>query len=374
MAIEERELETIDINVNVGPQHPATHGVFRMILRVDGELVVDLEPVIGYLHRGAEKLSENCDYRQAIAFQDRTEYLAQFNAELCYVIAVEKLMGLEVPERAEYIRVILTELNRIASHLMFMGAFSADLGVFGTLFMYAFRERERMLDLFEEISGDRMMYSYFRVGGLAWDVPEDFVERTRWMVKEARKGIADIDGLLTENEVFLARTRGIGIMTAEQAIDWGFSGPMLRASGVRHDLRRAEPYSIYDRLEFDIPIGHRGDVYDRYMVRLEEMRQSARIVEQCLDQMPKDGPIVAPDLKRVLRPPAGEVYMRAENPRGEYGIYLVSKGADKPYRLKIRSPSFCHLAALRDMTIGHYLADAVLILGSVDIVLCEVDR
>ena len=374
MAIEERELETIDINVNVGPQHPATHGVFRMILRVDGELVVDLEPVIGYLHRGAEKLSENCDYRQAIAFQDRTEYLAQFNAELCYVIAVEKLMGLEVPERAEYIRVILTELNRIASHLMFMGAFSADLGVFGTLFMYAFRERERMLDLFEEISGDRMMYSYFRVGGLAWDVPEDFVERTRWMVKEARKGIADIDGLLTENEVFLARTRGIGIMTAEQAIDWGFSGPMLRASGVRHDLRRAEPYSIYDRLEFDIPIGDRGDVYDRYMVRLEEMRQSARIVEQCLDQMPKDGPIVAPGLKRVLRPPPGEVYMRAENPRGEYGIYLVSKGADKPYRLKIRSPSFCHLAALRDMTIGHYLADAVLILGSVDIVLCEVDR
>jgi NADH-quinone oxidoreductase subunit D len=374
MAIEERELETIDINVNVGPQHPATHGVFRMILRVDGELVVDLEPVIGYLHRGAEKLSENCDYRQALAFQDRTEYLAQFNAELCYVIAVEKLMGLEVPERAEYVRVILTELNRIASHLMFMGAFSADLGVFGTLFMYAFRERERMLNLFEEISGDRMMYSYFRVGGLAWDVPEDFVERTRWMVKEARQGIADIDGLLTENEVFLARTRGIGIMTAEKAIDWGFSGPMLRASGVRHDLRRAEPYSIYDRLEFDIPVGDRGDVYDRYMVRLEEMRQSARIVEQCLDQMPKDGPVVAPGLKRVLRPPPGEVYMRAENPRGEYGIYLVSKGADKPYRLKIRSPSFCHLAALRDMTIGHYLADAVLILGSVDIVLREVDR
>jgi NADH-quinone oxidoreductase subunit D len=374
MAIEERELETIDVYVNVGPQHPATHGVFRMILRVDGELVVDLEPVIGYLHRGAEKLSENCDYRQALAFQDRTEYLAQFNAELCYVIAVEKLMRLEVPERAEYVRVILTELNRIASHLMFMGAFSADLGVFGTLFMYAFRERERMLDLFEEISGDRMMYSYFRVGGLAWDVPADFVERTRWVVKEARRGIADIDGLLTENEVFLARSRGIGIMTAEQAIDWGFSGPMLRASGVRHDLRRAEPYSIYDRLEFDIPVGDRGDVYDRYMVRLEEMRQSARIVEECLDQMPKDGPIVAPDLKRVLRPPAGEVYMRAENPRGEYGIYLVSKGADKPYRLKIRSPSFCHLAALRDMTIGHYLADAVVILGSVDIVLCEVDR
>jgi len=370
----ERELETIDVSFNVGPQHPATHGVFRMVLTVDGEVVVELEPVIGYLHRGAEKLSENCDYRQAIGFQDRTEYLSQFNAELCYVIAVEKLMGLEVPERAEYIRVILTELNRIASHLMFMGAFSADLGVFGTLFMYAFRERERMQDLFEEISGDRMMYSYFRVGGLAWDVPEDFVERTRWVVQQVRQGIADIDGLLTKNEVLLARTRGIGVMNAEQSIDWGFSGPMLRAAGVRHDLRRAEPYSIYDRLEFDIPVGENGDVYDRYIVRLEEMRQSVRIVEQCLDQMPKDGPIVAPGLKRVLRPPAGEVYMRTENPRGEYGIYLVSKGTDKPYRLKIRSPSFCHLAALRNMVVGHYVADAVIILGSVDIVLCEVDR
>jgi NADH-quinone oxidoreductase subunit D len=370
----ERQLETIDVNVNVGPQHPATHGVFRMILTVDGELVVDLEPVIGYLHRGAEKLSENCDYRQAICFQDRTEYLAQFNAELCYCIAVEKLMGLEVPERAEYIRVILAELNRIASHFMFMGALGTDLGVFGTPYMYAFRERERMQDLFEEITGDRMMYSYFRVGGLAWDVPEDFVERTRWVVKEARQGIADIDGLLTENEVFLVRSRGIGAMTAEQAIDWGLSGPMLRASGVRFDLRRAEPYSIYNRLEFDIPVGERGDVHDRYLVRLEEMRQSARIVEQCLDQMPKDGPIVAPGLKRVLRPPPGEVYMRAENPRGEYGIYLISKGADKPYRLKIRSPAFCNLSALRTMTVGQYVADAVVILGSVDIVLSEVDR
>jgi NADH-quinone oxidoreductase subunit D len=219
-----------------------------------------------------------------------------------------------------------------------------------------------------------MMYSYFRVGGLAWDVPEDFVERTRRVVQQTRQGIADIDGLLTQNEVLLARARGIGVMSAEQAIDWGFSGPMLRASGVRHDLRRAEPYSIYDRLEFDIPVGEQGDVYDRYAVRLEEMRQSVRIVEQCLDQMPTDGPIVTAGLKRVLRPPAGEVYMRTENPRGEYGIYLVSKGADKPYRLKIRAPSFCHLSALRNMVIGHYMADAVIILGSVDIVLCEVDR
>jgi NADH-quinone oxidoreductase subunit D len=373
MAIE-RELETIDVHVNVGPQHPATHGVFRMVLTVDGEVVVDLEPVIGYLHRGAEKLSENCDYRQALTYQDRTEYLAQFNAELCYVMAVEKLMGLAVPERAEYIRVILCELNRITSHFMFMGAFGSDLGLFGTSFMYSFRERERIQDLFEEVTGDRMMYGYFRVGGLGWDVHEGFEEQTRYVVKETRQGIADVDGLLTSNEVALARGKGVGAMSAADAINWGLSGPMLRASGVRHDLRRAEPYSIYDRLEFDIPVGENGDVFDRYWVRLEEMRQSYRIVEQCLEQMPKDGPIIAPGLKRVTRPPAGEVYMRAENPRGEYGVYIVSKGADKPYRLKIRSPSFCNLSALKAMTIGQYVADAIVILGSIDIVLGEVDR
>jgi NADH-quinone oxidoreductase subunit D len=373
MAIE-HELETISLDINVGPQHPSTHGVFRMILTVDGEVVVDLEPVIGYLHRGAEKLSENCDYRQALGFQDRTEYLAQFNAELCYVMAVEKLMGLEVPERAQYIRVILAELNRITSHFMFMSAFGADLGIFGTTFMYSFRERERIQDLFEEISGDRMMYGYFRVGGLGWDVPEDFEERTRYVVKQARQGIADIDGLLTNSEVLLARGKGVSAMSAADAINWGLSGPMLRACGVKHDLRRAEPYSVYDRLEFEIPVGENGDVFDRYWVRLEEMRQSTYIIEQCLDQMPKDGPIIAPGLKRILRPPPGEIYMRAENPRGEYGVYIVSKGAEKPYRLKIRSPCFCNLAALKTITVGQYVADAIIILGSIDIVLGEVDR
>ncbi len=370
----ERELETISFDINVGPQHPSTHGVFRMILTVDGEVVVDLEPVIGYLHRGAEKLSEDCDYRQALGFQDRTEYLAQFNAELCYVMAVEKLMGLEVPERAEYIRVILAELNRITSHFMFMSAFGADLGLLGTSFMYSFRERERIQDLFEEITGDRMMYGYFRVGGLGWDVTEDFEERTRYVVEEARQGIADIDGLLTSSEVLLARGKGISAISAADAINWGISGPLLRACGVKHDLRRAEPYSLYDRLKFEIPVGENGDVFDRYWVRLEEMRQSTYIIEQCLEQMPKDGPIIAPGLKRILRPPAGEIYMRAENPRGEYGVYIVSKGAEKPYRLKIRSPCFSNLAALRTMTVGHYVADAIIILGSIDIILGEVDR
>ncbi len=369
----EHELETIDINVNVGPQHPATHGVFRMILTVDGEQVVDVDPVIGYMHRGAEKLSENCDYRQGIGYQDRTDYLAQFNTELCFVLAVEKLAGLQAPERAEHIRVILAELNRIASHYMFMGAFGTDLGLPGTSFMYSFRDREVIQDFFEEITGERLMYAYFRPGGVAWDVPDNFRERCRQVVDTVKRGIDDIDGLLTENEVVLARCRGLSPVTPEDAINWGLTGPMLRATGLKHDLRRAEPYSIYDRFDFEIPTGTQGDVYDRYLVRLEEMQQSARIVEQALAQLP-DGPIMAEGMKRILRPPPGEVYMRNESPRGEYGIYLVSKGADKPYRLKVRAAAFSNLSALRAMTVGSYVADAIIILGSTDIVLCEVDR
>ncbi|MPZ47786.1 MAG: NADH-quinone oxidoreductase subunit D [Dehalococcoidia bacterium] len=367
------ELETIDLNINIGPQHPATHGVFRMVLVVDGERVEDLVPHIGYMHRGAEKLSEHMDYRQAIGYQDRTEYLAQFNAELCYVQAVEKLAGLVPPERAEYIRVILAELNRISSHFMFLGAFGTDLGVFGTSFTYAFRERENLLDLFEEVSGDRLMYAYFRPGGVAWDVPHNFVERVKWVCDQALIGAKDLDTLLTDNEIFIARTLNIGKLSIEDAIDFGASGPVLRACGLKFDLRRDEPYSIYDRFDFDIPVGSNGDSYDRYLVRLEEIRQSVRIVRQAIDQMP-DGPILPEKLPRALRPAAGEVYMRCENPRGEYGIYLISRGSTQPYRLRIRSSSFCNLAALKHMTVGHYVADAVTILGSIDIVLCEVDR
>jgi NADH-quinone oxidoreductase subunit D len=369
----EPELETIDLNINIGPQHPATHGVFRMVLVVDGEKVVDLVPHIGYMHRGAEKLSEHMDYRQAIGYQDRTEYLAQFNAELCYVQAVEKLAGLVPPERAEYIRVILAELNRISSHFMFLGAFGTDLGVFGTSFTYAFRERENLLDLFEEVSGDRLMYAYFRPGGVAWDVPHNFKERVKWVCEQALIGASDLDKLLTDNEIFIARTRNIGKISVEDAIDFGASGPVLRACGLKFDLRRDEPYSIYDRFDFDIPVGTQGDSYDRYVVRLEEIRQSVRIVRQAIEQLP-DGPILPDRLPRALRPGPGEVYMRCENPRGEYGVYLVSRGATQPYRLRIRSSSFCNLAALQHMTIGHYVADAVTILGSIDIVLCEVDR
>ncbi len=369
----EREFDTIDLNINIGPQHPATHGVFRMVLQVDGEVVTDLVSHIGYMHRGGEKLSENMDYRQAIGYQDRTEYLSQFNAEMCYVQAVEKLANLEVPERSNYIRVILAELNRISSHFMFLGAFGTDLGVFGTSFVYAFRERENILDLFEEISGDRLMYAYFRPGGVAWDVPHNFKERVQWVCKQALIGADDMDRLLTDNEIFISRTLNIGALSAEDCINAGITGPMLRAAGVDFDLRRDEPYSIYDRFQFDVPLGTRGDCYDRYLVRLEEIRQSVRIVLQALEQLP-EGPILPEKMPRLLRPAAGEVYMHTEDPRGEYGVYLVSKGATQPYRLRMRSPSFCNLSALKEMTLGTYVADAVTILGSTDIVLCSVDR
>ena len=373
MAVE-HEFETIDLNVNIGPQHPATHGVFRMVMTIDGELVVDVVPHIGYLHRGAEKLSENLEYRQAIGIQDRTDYLGGFNCELCYVQAVEKVAGLTPPERAEYVRVILAEFNRITSHFMFLGAFGTDLGIFGTAFTYAFREREYIQDLFEEVSGDRMMYAYFRPGGLAWDVPDNFKDRVRWLTKQAMVGFGDLDKLLTDNEIFIARTRDIGKISAEDAIDYGMTGPMLRASGMQYDLRRDEPYSIYDRFDFDVPVATNGDSYDRYLIRLEEIRQSLRIIEQAVEQMPDSGPFLPEKMPRALRPAPGEVYMRCENPRGEYGIYLVSRGATQPYRLRIRGASFCNLTALKKMTVGYYVADAVTILGSTDIVLCEVDR
>jgi NADH-quinone oxidoreductase subunit D len=369
----EPELETIDINVNVGPQHPATHGVFRMVLTVDGEVVTEVDPVIGYMHRGNEKLPENCDFRQVIGYHDRTDYLAQFNTEHCYVEAVEKISGIKPTERAEYIRVILAEMNRMSSHLMFLGAFGTDIGLFGTSFMYAFRDRETIQDYFEEITGERMMYNYFRPGGVAWDVPENFKERTQQVLDRVKRGLQDIDGLLNQNEIVLSRCKGLSPVSVEDAINWGLSGPMLRATGLKHDIRKAEPYSIYDRFDFEIPVGKQGDVYDRLIMRYEEMIQSIRIIEQALKQMP-EGPIMQAGLKRVLRLPPGEVYMRVESPRGEYGVYLVTNGSDKPYRHKIRGASFCNLSALRAMSVGHYVADVIIILGSIDIVLCEVDR
>ena len=371
--VHDREYETQDLMLNMGPQHPSTHGVFRMVLTIDGEVVRDVVPHIGYMHRGAEKLCETMDFRQGIGYMDRTEYLAAFNAELSYVMAVEHLAELEVPDRAQWVRMILCELNRLSSHFMFTGAFGTDVGIAGTAFLYSFREREMIQDLFEEITGDRLMYAYFRPGGLAWEVTDDFEQRVHEVLKSTRQGIADIDGLLTESEIFRARTQDVGTISAEDAIDFGMSGPSLRASGVPLDIRRAEPYLKYDEVDFDVITGEHGDVFDRYHCRVEEMRQSVKIVEQCMERL-ESGPIMPERMPRMLRTPPGEVYSRTEAPRGEYGIYLVSRGGNRPYRLKVRSACLSNLQALRDMVVGNYVADAVIILGSIDIVLCEVDR
>ncbi len=369
----EGDLDTVDMTVNVGPQHPATHGVFRMVLTVDGELVVGCEPYIGYLHRGLEKLSENADYRQAMGWWDRTDYLAGMCCEGAYTMAVERLAGIEVPERADYIRVIMMELSRINSHFMFLGAFGADVGSFGTSFVYAWRERERIYDLFEEVAGDRMFPTYFRIGGVTMDLPDNFESRCRWVLGSIKQGLEDMDGLLTGNEVFVERCRGLTPVTPEQAIAWGFTGPMLRATGVPWDIRKAEPYSVYPKLDFEIPVGVQGDVFDRFHVRLAECYQSVRIIEQCLEQMP-EGRVLAPKLPKTLRINDGELYMPTEGTKGEYGVYLMAQGGTNPYRAKLRSPSFCNLSALTELVVGSYVADAIIILGSLDIVLGEVDK
>ena len=367
----QENLDTVQLLVNMGPQHPSTHGVFRMVLSVDGERVVDMEPHIGYLHRGSEKLSEGELYIQVVTLFDRLDYISNLNNEMVFCRAVEKLMGLAVPERAEYIRVILCELNRVASHLLFSGTFGIDAGAM-TPIMYSFRDREKIQSMFEAVTGARMMHNYIRVGGVKNDVPEDFHQRMEGLISELRQGIDETDKLLSFNEIFLARTKGIGVINAETAIAYGISGPSLRACGVPMDVRKDEPYSVYDRFDFGIPIGENGDSWDRYYVRVEEMRQSLRIIEQALEQIP-DGPTITPT-RIVLRPPQGEVYVRGENPRGEIGVYLVSNGSDRPYRVKIRPPSFCNLMALKMLVKDTYVADTVVILGSLDIVLGEVDR
>ena len=367
----EQHLETVDMMINMGPQHPSTHGVFRMLLTVDGELIVDLEPHIGYLHRGSEKLCEAEDYRQIIDLFDRLDYLSSFNNELPYVMAVEKLMGLEVPERAQYIRIIMCELNRIASHLMFYGAFGGDCGAL-TPFLYGFKEREHIQSIFESVSGARMMHGFFRVGGVFQDLPDDFNNRLDDLFPVLEKGIIECQNLLSENEVFLERTLGVGIIDSETAIDYGMSGPNLRATGVALDLRKTEPYSVYPEFDFDVPTGQNGDCYDRYLVRMAEMWESIKITKQALAKIP-EGPVMA-KTPRTLRAPANDVYVRTENPRGEMGVYLVGSGRDKPHRIKMRTPSFSNLMALRHMVKGAYVADAVVILGSIDIVLGDVDR
>ncbi len=365
-------IKTEPFILNMGPQHPSTHGVFRMRVTLDGEVVVDVEPVIGYLHRGIEKLAEGRTYTQNIPFTDRLDYLASMTNNFAYVLAVEKLVGIGVPERAEYLRIIMAEMMRISSHLMAVGFFLNDLGAMMTPVLYMWREREKLLDLFEMVCGQRLTYNYMRIGGVSHDIPEEFLPALKRFVAEMPKFIDEYDQLLAENEIVLTRTKGVGVLPEDLAINTAASGPVLRASGVKWDIRRADPYSIYDRFDFDIPVGSVGDCYDRYWVRIQEMRQSVRILEQAVAQLP-EGEVCA-KVFQLLRPPVGEVYGHIEAPKGELGFYLVSDNSIAPYRFHIRPPTLINLTALKEMVIGWKVADLVITFGSIDVCLGEIDR
>lgn len=364
-------IHTEEIQINMGPQHPSTHGVLRVILTLDGETVIDAKPDIGYLHRGFEKLAEKRTYVQFVTLTDRTDYLSSMLNNAVYAMAVEKLMGIEVPERAEFIRIIMMELQRIASHLVFIGTFGLDLGA-STPFIYAFREREDICDLFEMVCGARLTYSYIRPGGVMRDIPAGFDQKLRTFLKKMPSRMAEFDELLSKNEILLIRSRGVGVISAPEAVNWALSGPVLRGSGVPFDLRRDQPYSVYDRMQFDVITQPDGDCLSRYRIRPAEIRESLKIVEQALDMLP-EGEYTA-KVPKVVKPPIGEVYTRVESPRGDLGVYLISDGSANPYRLHWRAPSFINLAAVGDMIKGWKIADAVAIIGSLDIVLGEVDR
>lgn len=364
-------LETKELVINMGPQHPATHGVLRLVLGLDGEVVVHSDPQIGYLHRGIEKIAENKTYQQFTPYTDRLDYVASISNNFGYCLAVEKLLALEVPRRAEYLRVIMAELTRISSHLVWLGTHAADIGAV-TVLLYCFREREIILDLFEMSAGARLTANYIRIGGVMRDVDDTFCQKLVQFTRQFPEKIKDYEALLTQNRIWLKRTKGVAKISAEEGINLGLSGPSLRGSGVAWDIRKQEPYSIYPEIDFIIPTGENGDVYDRYLVRIEEMRQSTGIIEQALAALP-EGEIMG-KVPRVLKPPAGEVYTCVEAPKGELGFYIVSDGSDKPKRLKIRAPSFVNLESLPTMIEGGLIADVVAAIGSIDIVLGEVDR
>jgi NADH-quinone oxidoreductase subunit D len=365
-------LDTSELVINMGPQHPSTHGVLRVVLRLDGERVVGCDVVIGYLHRGIEKLSEHRDWTQIVMLTDRMDYVAAASNNLGYCETVEKLMSLEVPPRARYIRTILVELQRIASHCLWLGTHAMDLGAM-TVFLYAFRERELVLDLFEEYCGARLTYSAVTIGGLPQDLPPGWDRKAREFCDIFERKVVEYEELLTHNRIWRGRTRGIGVIGGDEAIALGLSGPTLRGSAVPRDVRKDEPYAAYADFEFDVPIGSAGDTYDRYLVRLEEFRQSLRIIRQALDGLP-EGPVMA-KVPRLIRPPAGETYHAIESPKGELGFFIVSDGkSNVPYRFRVRPPSFCNLQALPRLIKGHFVADVVALIGSIDIVLGEVDR
>ena len=415
--------EIKNYTLNFGPQHPAAHGVLRLVLEMDGEIIERADPHIGLLHRGTEKLAETKPFNQSIGYMDRLDYVSMMCNEHGYVLAIEKLLGIEAPLRAQYIRVMFDEITRILNHLMWLGAHAMDIGAM-TVFLYAFREREDLLDVYEAVSGARMHATYYRPGGVHRDLPNEMpkYKASKWTSEkeaakknENRQGsvldfiedfarrfptyIDEYETLLTENRIWKQRTVGIGVVTPERALQLGFTGPMLRGSGIEWDLRKKQPYEVYDRLDFDIPVGVTGDTYDRYLVRVEEMRQSNRIIKQCIDWLRRNpGPVmlehqkVTPPKRETMKDdmeslihhfklftegycvPEGEAYAAVEHPKGEFGVYLVSDGANKPYRMKIRAPGFTHIAATDEMSRGHMLADVVAIIGTQDIVFGEVDR
>ena len=390
------EVQIKPYTMNFGPQHPAAHGVLRLVMELDGEIVERADPHIGLLHRGTEKLIEHKTYLQAIPYFDRLDYVSMMCQEHAFVLAIEKLLGLEVPARGQYVRVLFSEITRVLNHLLNVTTQGMDVGAM-TPVLWGFEEREKLFEFYERVSGARMHAAYFRVGGVHQDLPAGLTDDIADWVERFPVVIDDIENLLTENRIFKQRNVDIGVVTAEQAMDWGFTGVMLRGSDVAWDLRKAQPYEVYSSMEFDIPVGKNGDCYDRYLCRVEEMRQSVRIIKQCLERLP-DGPVTATDNK-VVPPkreemkssmealihhfklyteghhvPAGETYTAVEAPKGEFGVYLVSDGTNSPYRCKIRAPGFPHLQALDFMTRGHMLADAVAIIGTLDIVFGEIDR
>jgi NADH-quinone oxidoreductase subunit D len=366
--------ETQLLEISMGPQHPSTHGVFRMNVVLDGERVVKLKPVFGYLHRNHEKIAENETYLGSMPYTDRLDYICSITNNWAYALAVEKLAGIDVPERAEYLRVITGELTRLQNHASLIGFLLQDMGASGSPLMYAFRERENILDLFEALTGSRMMCNYMRFGGCRVDTPAGWLERAKKIVTEFPRFLDEYENLLVGNEILMERTQGVGVLSPELAIDAAISGPMARASGVNYDIRKVDNYSIYSRFSFRVPLGSHGDVYDRYMIRFLEMRESVKILNEAMRDIPA-GPIVDPKMRiRGFRPKPGEAYGRIEAPKGELGFYLISDGSTNPYRYRVRPPSLINLTVLEDLCLGRNVADVVAILGSVDIVLGEVDR
>jgi NADH dehydrogenase I D subunit len=394
----EKPLETRELTLSMGPQHPSTHGVLRLVLQIDGETVVKCTPYVGYLHRGVEKLAEGMTYLQALPLTDRLDYISSMSNNVGYCLAVERLLGIKAPERAEFIRTMVSEMTRISSHIIWLGTHALDLGAM-TPFLYAFREREWILDLFEMLCGARLTVSYPRIGGVRNDVSQEFLDSLYQFTEEFPSRIEEYETLLNENRIWLKRTKGIGVLSAEEAINWGLTGPTLRGSGVDYDIRKKFPYDAYDRVEFDVPVGRNGDVYDRYLCRMEEMRQSNRIIRQCIEMLP-EGPILAPDAPKFTLPPKdrvladmeslihhfvlitkgplaapeGEIYVATEVPKGELGFYIISDGTGRPYRMRVRAPSFVHASVLPRLCEGVLVSDVIANIGTIDIVLGECDR